>query len=318
MRSIRYIVYPSLGKRQESGLHRRITAQCKKFFVFFKTPPRRLTSPQTGEAHMATNLRLACVHAHLKGSGDSGGGVQRTANNIGHARVKPVSFVFILILLFSSCTEFLSQDVSEVFLIINSPKDSLFIAQQTVTFWWEEQDQVEAYRLQLLEGDPANPFVLIDSLIQDNRLAVNLYEGRFFWKLRAENESSESAFQSRFFVIDTTSPFPATLQYPPDHASLNRDADLLELRFESRDQPISGISYPVKDSILLFKISDQTRSLVESFMVEENGLKQIPLAGIIEQYLEPDNTAFEWEIITTDQAGNVYANPSFHFSIYTP
>ena len=177
-------------------------------------------------------------------------------------------------LLFTSCAEFLSQDVSEVFLVINSPRDSLFISDETITFWWETSRKVEAYRLQLLEGNPDNPYVLIDSLMLDNRLTVNLYEGRFSWKLRAENEGSESGFQERFFVIDTTAPLPASHLYPPDGSILNRDIDSLELRFISQDREISGIRYGVKDSVLLFKTSAQNNLLIERLNLEAAGEKK--------------------------------------------
>ena len=231
---------------------------------------------------------------------------------------KPVRSVFTLFMLFTvACTEFLSQDVSEVFLAINSPRDSLFITEETITFWWEAQESVEAYRLQLLEGNPDNPYVLIDSLLIDNRLTANLYESRFSWKLRAENEASESGFQERFFVIDTTAPLPATQFYPPDGTVLNKDTDTLSLHFFSRDQKISGISYGVKDSVLLFKESVQGDLLIANFGLAV-GEKSVSLSGLIETYLGADTTFFSWQIITTDRAGNVRTNPLQSFSVFGP
>ena len=78
-----------------------------------------------------------------------------------------------LCLILPACTEFLSQDVADLALTLNSPADSLFTQGDEFTFWWEDEEEVENYHLQLVNPTFDNPFVLLDTVFTDNILIVS-------------------------------------------------------------------------------------------------------------------------------------------------
>lgn len=102
------------------------------------------------------------------------------------------------------CTEFLAPQATEEVLILNSPLDSLTTNQEIITFWWEENDKAEAYRVQVISPDFNNPLYLFDTLVQHTQFQKSFPDNNYSWRIRIENADSESSWQSRSFTIDST------------------------------------------------------------------------------------------------------------------
>lgn len=117
--------------------------------------------------------------------------------------MKNVLFI-LLILGVISCTEFLSPQVSDHSLVINSPSDSLITNQELITFWWEEDSDAEAYRLQVISPDFSNPQYVFDTLVLDTQVQKSFPDNSYSWRIRIENEGSQSDWQERSFTIDST------------------------------------------------------------------------------------------------------------------
>lgn len=221
--------------------------------------------------------------------------------------------LILLCLLSQACTEFFSPDVSELKIEINSPKADLYTNQQDISFWWELDKSAEAYRYQLVTPNFDNPFLLVDTLLTDAILYYSLDEGLYTWRLRAENESSESEYIVRSIVIDTTAPALARATYPLVGDTLNYDLDLLELTWQSQDQPIDGIVHSVSDSVYLYEIRNGMAALRASYFVDHDDVKQISFSRDIDA--PQRESQYRWEVKTFDQAGNRRTSGAFSFWI---
>lgn len=103
-----------------------------------------------------------------------------------------------------SCTEFLSPQVSDHVLVINSPTDSLTTNQELITFWWEEDSDAEAYRLQVISPNFDNPQYVFDTVLGSTQLQKSFPDNTYSWRIRIENEGSMSDWQKRSFTVDST------------------------------------------------------------------------------------------------------------------
>lgn len=109
---------------------------------------------------------------------------------------------------FFSCAElgFFEKDLNNKQIILNSPPDSLQTVVSTQTFWWEEVDGATKYRLQIVHPNFLMPLQLVlDSTITQLSFDYTLIPGKTYqWRVRAENESSETPYVTRtLFVNDT-------------------------------------------------------------------------------------------------------------------
>ena len=208
-----------------------------------------------------------------------------------------------------SCSEFLSPDVSGVVLKINSPSDSLFSRPKLLSFWWEADRLAEAYRIQVVEPDFNTPSLLLDTLIIGNRLDINLDEGLYAWRLRAENAGSISTYITRTLVLDQSPPIGAISLSPLDSSVVNPQG--LTLRWQSQDFPLAGYSFPVRDSVYLYRLLGNARLPLSSYHVGFNEIREIQPGTLV----TPDSADYLWEITTFDRAGNASSGASFVFFV---
>ncbi len=215
-----------------------------------------------------------------------------------------------LALLSVSCSEFFSKDVTAVTLEINSPKDSLFTTYSDISFWWEEDDQVENYRFQLVTPNFDNPFLLLDTLMEESTLYMNLLEGVYTWRLRAENEGSESSYQRRFLVIDQTAPTAARATYPQVGDTLSFGTDPLRLQWISEDAQVDGFQFGVRDSVYFYENTQGTLSLKGRYLTSQ---KEVNFTGELGGFTPGEAQDYTWQVKTFDQAGNERLSPPFQF-----
>lgn len=217
-----------------------------------------------------------------------------------------------LLLLVLGCREIISPDVSGVNLTVNSPADSLYTAEQTLSFWWEADADAEQYQLRITKGTNGNVFLLVDTMMLGNETSYSFAdEGLYEWEIRVVNAGSESPWQPYSFAIDRSAPEKAS--------ALTFDGDTLStsgtgiLRWESSDVPLDNLLFPTRDSLLLYRRNDSTEVGARLFFDETAPREQAisssspnPINGVGEYF---------WQVVTFDRAGNRKTSDLFQFEI---
>ena len=217
-------------------------------------------------------------------------------------------FFGIAILLFcNACSEFISPDVKDEILVINSPKDSLFTRQNEITFWWEDHIKAENYHIQIASPDIASPLAIKDTITLENTYLHTFEEGRYEWRVRMENNGSESAYQIRTFVIDNTSPITPEALNPLDSTYVNATSSLT-LTWESLDYPIQDVSFPTKDSVYLYRVLGTELYPVAKAFFNFNVAKSWDISN----YLDPTKE-YVWKVKAYDKSGNGKLSEAFRF-----
>lgn len=214
--------------------------------------------------------------------------------------------VFVL-LCCNACSEFISPNVKDEKLIVNSPKDSLFSSQNRVTFWWENNTKAENYHIQIASPDISNPLNVIDTLTLDKTYIHTFEEGRYEWRIRIENNGSQSAYQKRTFVIDNTPPITPNILSPLDSTYIDANT-AFSLEWESLDYPIQDISYPTKDSVYLYRVLGTELYPVSRHFIDFNQSKTWEISS----YLNP-NKAYVWKVKAFDKSGNGKEGNEYRF-----
>jgi len=216
-----------------------------------------------------------------------------------------ILLVFLWLMTFIGCIEFVSVDISQVEVPILAPKDSLYIAENQITFWWEENVDAESYGFQLASPGFDNPLSVVDTSLVGNLHEITLGEGRYDWRVRIENESSTSAFISRKIFIDQTPPLQPVVLYPLPSQTLSLTADQLELQWRSQDTPLDGLVFPVVDSIFLYVDSIARTNLLQEWEISAPATSRLSIETLLSSQAPPQDTIkYMWQIYTKDRAGN--------------
>lgn len=119
-------------------------------------------------------------------------------------------FTIGLLLAWGGCTDILETDISEDEVVIRLPLDSTTSTQSVQTFWWEELDGADAYRLTVVSPSFDNiqrraleVVVAADATSYDTTLISGTYQ----WTLVGENGgySSQPVIYTLFVESDTSS-----------------------------------------------------------------------------------------------------------------
>ncbi|MEL6697768.1 MAG: hypothetical protein AAFP89_16110 [Bacteroidota bacterium] len=216
-----------------------------------------------------------------------------------------ILLVFLWLMTFIGCIEFISVDISQVEVPILAPKDSLYIAENQITFWWEENVDAESYGFQLASPGFDNPLSVVDTSLVGNLHELTLGEGRYAWRVRIENESSTSAFISRKIFIDQTPPTQPILLFPLNDQLLSLASDDLTLQWTSQDVPLDGVVFPVVDSVFLYLNSTTRDNLLQVWELPSLGTSSLPIKMLLETLPNlKDTSNYVWQILSKDQAGN--------------
>lgn len=106
---------------------------------------------------------------------------------------------------FIACDDIIEDDISKRSIHINTPKPAFVTTNPTVTFWWDFQNDVEEYHIQIVEGrfDSVVRF-LVDSFTTQNQFLYSFNPGNYEWSLRGVNSISSTAYQTRSIQVDST------------------------------------------------------------------------------------------------------------------
>lgn len=104
-------------------------------------------------------------------------------------------WLFSIILSFSSCKDFFEEDLEDKNLIIIAPANNAISTNSNITFDWDDLEGASNYRMLIGSPSLSNPSSLyIDSNLTISALLITLNPGDYEWKIRAENNSSETNY----------------------------------------------------------------------------------------------------------------------------
>ena len=105
------------------------------------------------------------------------------------------------------CGDFFETDISNIEVNLLAPADSLVSTTELQTFWWDYIDGAYQYQLRIV-----NPCfseietIIVDSLVNDNKIKCTLSPGIYQWGVRAVNGNSETDFSIRSLTIIELNP----------------------------------------------------------------------------------------------------------------
>jgi hypothetical protein len=136
-------------------------------------------------------------------------------------------FLFlVVILIFNSCEDFIEKNLKNEKVTLLSPIHLDTISANTVQFWWEPIEAKSIfYQIQIVENSFSSPTQLyLDSVISDNIFEFSLPEGKYEWRVKALNNSSETAYETRGFYVNETidlTDYVLTLKSPINNYNTN-------------------------------------------------------------------------------------------------
>lgn len=105
----------------------------------------------------------------------------------------------------SSCNDIFEKDISNNTINIQSPPDNYVSQNYQVVFIWGESKGIQKYRLQIATPSfDSVQRVVVDTVTTSLNLTLTLFPGRYQWRLRGENNSSNTNYQTRTLIVDTT------------------------------------------------------------------------------------------------------------------
>lgn len=199
-----------------------------------------------------------------------------------------------------SCSEFLSEEIEDAIIRVNSPTDSLFTNTNTLTFWWESEANIESYRFQLASPSLGNPTSLLDTLIFEERISFVLTQGVFEWRVRGENANSFSSYVGGVVIKDSIPPVTPNLINPQTGDTLSLATSSLSFSWTSGDLLIDGRQFSISDSVYLYRFIGQETALISSI----SGSSPQNLSATLSSVFPGGVVEYGWQIRSRDKAGN--------------
>ncbi len=125
-----------------------------------------------------------------------------------------------------------STDLSIQTLFLNSPTQDFYTNKSTIIVTWDKIQTATSYTLEIdktingttstetqIENLTTNSYTIDAAILKDDAI----YE----WKVKAVNESSETAFSSRKILLDTQSPNQPSLSTPAENAVTKEAVDFV-------------------------------------------------------------------------------------------
>lgn len=136
-----------------------------------------------------------------------------------------------------------NEDFSSNRIVLLAPKDEFATNQEVVNLEWQEMPDATSYRVQITEQGN----LIKEETTTKKELEVELPEGEFVWKVRAENETRNTFYSSRKIQIDIVSPAVPELIKPADESTLTTET----VNFEWKREEKAGSAET--DSLFVFK-----------------------------------------------------------------
>ncbi len=124
-----------------------------------------------------------------------------------------------------------------------SPPNNYITNKSKITLEWQEVDNAQIYRLQVLE----NSELKLEETNVNNSVEIDFPEGEFTWEIRAENETQNTIYTGRTILVDTTSPNTTTLLKPENNSTTSNTSLTFEWDRTPKVGSVEG------DSLYIFK-----------------------------------------------------------------
>ncbi|MDB5014259.1 MAG: hypothetical protein JWQ25_2461 [Daejeonella sp.] len=148
--------------------------------------------------------------------------------------IQTLRFLFIATFLLSSCKDFIEPSIINRKIFLLGPVDSLKTNIYAQSFWWEPVEDALTYRLQVVTNsfDSVGRLV-VDTLVQTNKYAVSLNPGKYEWRVKAENGSSETLFSKRALTVFESSLKNQQVQLKSPGSNFLTNSNKVSLKWES-------------------------------------------------------------------------------------
>lgn len=116
--------------------------------------------------------------------------------------------MLLAVLISSGCSEFIEPSLNKKSIALLAPSDNIETTSYQQTFWWQTHEDAFQYRLQIALPSFNNIGKLIlDTVVKSDKFTYTLDPGKYQWRVRAENGSSQTAYATQSFTI-----YPASLK----------------------------------------------------------------------------------------------------------
>lgn len=131
-----------------------------------------------------------------------------------------------------SCTEIMEKDISLKEIVFITPGENCVTTYSSQIFLWEEVEGAMVYDLQIVTPSfNAAELLLADTVLTKARFEINLFPGKFEWRVRARNGSSASNYYLKTLQVDSTR---------------NLDGQLVKLTNPSKDSYVNSGTVTLK------------------------------------------------------------------------
>jgi predicted phage tail protein len=174
-----------------------------------------------------------------------------------------------------------------------APIDASKIGTATVTFLWQSLSLATHYRIQVSdEGFNNSTLIDLEDTTSNDFYTTTLSEGTYFWRVRAENNGSESDYTTHSVTIDLTPPTAPTLDtyYNSDTISVNNLP--IDLAW------YADITDAFQDSIYIYNDVNLSNLALKSAVIDTYDFSETTLGD------------YYWRVRSVDEVGNVgnYSN----------
>ena len=102
----------------------------------------------------------------------------------------------VSILSILSCSDVFEIDLEDDKVILIAPQDKLESNSTIHTFWWEELEGADEYRLQIVHPSfDSIETLIVDSIVMNDQFTVQLQEGEYQWRVIGQNDTYESRYE---------------------------------------------------------------------------------------------------------------------------
>ncbi len=115
------------------------------------------------------------------------------------------AFSIAIAIYVTSCTDIVSTNLSRSSITILAPANNFVSQNYTQQFWWEEVEGADKYNLQIVKPSfAAGQQLIVDTTVNGNKYLQTLQPGAYQWRVRAQNNTSNTDYVTYNLTIDST------------------------------------------------------------------------------------------------------------------
>lgn len=247
--------------------------------------------------------------------------------------------MFGLVLLSTGCKEFIEPSINKKKVTLLAPSNGTESTDYNQTFWWDEVENALNYRLQVVTPDFDNAAKLIlDTIITKSKFNYTLDPGKYEWRVRAENGSSQTAYSKVAFTILPTSieEQQVQLQAPANNSVTNQSnavfkwlklfgADRYQLQIDTGNfedesilffnRPTPNLEFAValtKEKTYKWRVKAQNAtkeskwSVIQNVTLDKTGPGQVTLIAPANNQSVTKNVSMSWNTVTDAKKYQLY------------